>query len=374
MKGELILVNIVFLILFLSVFVSAISITGKFTFNQKTPTCTDSDGGIRFNIKGTATLGNTNSTDVCYSGSGLNESYCIYNGSDYSLGFIRSYCDYGCQDGACMTTPSNYTPNQTCTDSDGGKNYYVKGSVNSSKDDVLSYGTDYCSEYYYAPDALGENQVLHYSPDALEEYYCTEGHFLGIVLYNCSYGCRDGVCLSYSNRTNSNLKLYPCTDSDKGMSYYIKGTATSSAGSIVDSCTDTGLLNETSCSPTDPYAIENTLISCPLGLGCNDGACINPLYNYTNPNESPITESITEEGNSLGCTSECSYDGRCLPYGYRIGNQYCNIKGNLVEQNKDGICDNNFECVSNVCANSECISPSFLQQVINFFKNLFGIQ
>ena len=60
----------------------------------------------------------------------------------------------------------------TCTDSDGGKNYYQKGTVTV---DGTSY-TDYC---------LDENRLI--------EYYCSNNQ-MRFDTYACSYGCENGAC------------------------------------------------------------------------------------------------------------------------------------------------------------------------------------
>jgi len=60
----------------------------------------------------------------------------------------------------------------TCTDSDGGKNYYEKGTVTV---DGTSY-TDYC---------LDENRLI--------EYYCSNNQ-MRFDTYACPYGCENGAC------------------------------------------------------------------------------------------------------------------------------------------------------------------------------------
>lgn len=66
-----------------------------------------------------------------------------------------------------------------CIDSDGGKNYYTKGTVTEGTN---SY-TDYCSEL------------------TLKEYFCLGTSAVGLggaaeENYTCSYGCQSGACLS----------------------------------------------------------------------------------------------------------------------------------------------------------------------------------
>ena len=59
-----------------------------------------------------------------------------------------------------------------CTDTDGGKNIYQKGTTG-----VITKYTDYCS-----------------SSTTLREYYCS-GIYLASAKFQCSYGCSNGACL-----------------------------------------------------------------------------------------------------------------------------------------------------------------------------------
>ncbi len=85
-----------------------------------------------------------------------------------------------------QTIPGNITTNQTntitCTDSDGGKNYTMKGNtVSISSNGVPGNANDYCSgnyviEYFCMP-VVGGNSVV------------------GGETYNCPNGCSNGACI-----------------------------------------------------------------------------------------------------------------------------------------------------------------------------------
>ena len=77
--------------------------------------------------------------------------------------------------------------------------------------------------------------------------------------------------------------------------------------------------------------------------------------------------------NSASCSTGCEYNGKCIPFGYRVGTQYCDVTGNLTAQLTSGQCDNSFQCSSNLCVNSQCVTPSLIQQIVNFFAKLLGI-
>jgi hypothetical protein len=72
----------------------------------------------------------------------------------------------GCRDDSCVGE---------CTDSDGGKNYNVKGTVTAG--DISK--TDYCRD------------------DVLVEYYCAGTEYC-INEHTCKYGCVDGACVAPS--------------------------------------------------------------------------------------------------------------------------------------------------------------------------------
>lgn len=73
----------------------------------------------------------------------------------------------------------------------------------------------------------------------------------------------------------------------------------------------------------------------------------------------------------------CITDSKCLAQGMRIVvdgiPSYCSIDNVLVGQEGEGtMCQNNYECESNLCIDSECISPGLIKRIILWFKNLFG--
>ena len=88
---------------------------------SNTAACRDSDGGIYTKVKGIVNVSNKLYNDVCYTSDTVQEYYC--SGTAYASDFIKCPSGYGCSNGACVLSGS-------CTDSDGGTNYNVKGIVN----------------------------------------------------------------------------------------------------------------------------------------------------------------------------------------------------------------------------------------------------
>jgi hypothetical protein len=185
-----------------------------------------------------------------------------------------------------------------CTDTDGGDNRYVKGSISPPLGS--SYQTDRCYLWGTGPveSCTGGNC-------SMEEYRCVDIDGDGIsetynsaVLYApCPYGCSNGACLSAPTNT--------CTDSDGGSETYRKGhtvgyrSGESQLIDIWDSCTDSTHLYEHRC--INGYLSSETW-DCGL-YGCNDGAC-----SLTNP---ACTDTCTSLGYSCGPHTICGVSVNC---------------------------------------------------------------
>ena len=73
------------------------------------------------------------------------------------------------------------------------------------------------------------------------------------------------------------------------------------------------------------------------------------------------------------CNYGCVYNNKCLPVGVRAQGLYCNLNGNMDSQlSSDEACENNFECSTNLCIDNKCVSSSFIQKFLDWFKKLFG--
>lgn len=118
--------------------------------------------------------------DYCVDGAILNEFYCEDDFSDSFSGLSRSNfytCPNGCSNGACVSSVSN----ATCTDSDGGLNYGVFGSVNQT----------YMSKNFY-------NQDVCVDGFNIKEFYCDPSGNYNDIDYDlepCPNGCKNGACV-----------------------------------------------------------------------------------------------------------------------------------------------------------------------------------
>ncbi len=196
------------------------------------PKCSDSDSGRVYGIKGMTSTDFLSSTDSCHQypenpdvpiiEPGIN-SYVTFGSNDNSAvvnpdiqapykylqeyycsrGEIASeyiYCAQGCVDGACQEF--------ACSDSDGGKNVYVKGLT---KFNGRNY-TDYCDittipainqNAVSGPQQPGIMPPINNSIFNLTEYYCEDG-----LVKNFSSRCPDakecinGACVNVSGPLN----------------------------------------------------------------------------------------------------------------------------------------------------------------------------
>ncbi len=184
-------------------------------------TCGDSDGGVNIYLPGT-TSGQSNGTffshnDYCLSGGYVGEYSCsgtleqvssVSCGTDTWTGtpicqggnIWRTFTDYLCGSGYCQTNNSlqlyqpcqygcsgstcNSAPaNDSCTDSDGGYNQQVAGSVSGTKSGQQFIIADFC---------IGQSLQVEYYCSGNQAYNYTQGCPIG----NGSIGtCTSGRCV-----------------------------------------------------------------------------------------------------------------------------------------------------------------------------------
>lgn len=164
--------------------------------SSQKPVCTDTDSGDDPENKGTVIEprfeNGPKHTDYCESLStlqpyedgckgsdcGLREYFCT---TPYRTTSYRDVaCPDGCKDGECVKTASVLS----CTDSDNGKDFGVKGTTRGigefisdpNYDGGMAERTDYC-------DA-----------DVLVEYFCQDSTRIGYIRKTCEHGCGNGIC------------------------------------------------------------------------------------------------------------------------------------------------------------------------------------
>ncbi|MFH0862488.1 MAG: hypothetical protein V1875_05590 [Candidatus Altiarchaeota archaeon] len=223
--------------------------------------CTDSDGGIDIYTYGWTTVNGQKYYDYC-SGSTIYEAACVLDGK--SSFFQYQECQYGCQDGACLREQPTTTTtlSKICTDSDGGKNYYLKGTTCQG----TSCESDLC---------LTQTRLF--------EMDCGPGGDIKTGYYHdCPNGCTDGACIktpitSTTSSTSTSTTLpnscFDETAGDEGGNYNIRGVTSGFWMGVKfrleDVCTSDGItLKETYCKGTQ---VQADYYKCPNG--CKDGAC-----------------------------------------------------------------------------------------------------
>jgi len=92
---------------------------------------------------------------------------------------------------------------------------------------------------------------------------------------------------------------------------------------------------------------------------------------FTRPQTTNESAAKTEE--ILICKDACPSDNKCYPFGYRKSGKFCSDDSSFKEQLKsEESCENNFECKSNLCIDSKCISSGLIQKVLNWLNKLVG--
>lgn len=230
----------------------------------------------------------------------------------------------------------------TCSDLDK-LNYYNKGKIKltlKSGEVIKSQKDACCVNCMTAPSEEGPY---------VSEYYC-DGNKIQREIYECPLGCDNGRC--------------------EGEIEYVE--------------------EEEPIAVPEPDEVEKKIFICgaceldglcyPIGFRKGQEFCIGKEFADQKDDEAQCSNSYECKSNICErnqCGKYC--DGckdsnkNCYPFGTRIDNKYCNLNKEFAAQKlNEGSCNNNYECVSNLCVNSKCIEPSFLQKILDWFKNLFG--
>lgn len=102
----------------------------------------------------------------------------------------------------------------------------------------------------------------------------------------------------------------------------------------------------------------------PEPVPCGMGSCV--------PEEDvEEIEVIPDERGFYSCAG-CELEGKCYPMGYRKSGEYCSDNYEFVNQAEEGMCDNHFECKSNICVSDECVGEGLIKKIIKWIKKMFG--
>jgi len=328
--------------------------------------CTDSDNGVDVYTQGTTILGDEIKSDECFSATEVEDYYCDTDFGQESIQSRIEECPNGCEGGECIR--EGY-----CTDTDGGIVPDRRGEADDSRE---TWG-----------DVCENNQDL-------SEAYCDENNALAREIIQCEDKCFDGKCIEGDPQT--------CYDSDGGIDYDRYGEIFLNEQLVgIDNCKE-GEADRISRG-TASYLWENywdadcnqqhELYKCPYI--CEAGACVkcSPIgfiESNTFCSSLGVMENQKEDAqscqNDFECINTCkagicgplcegclNENNICIPFGTRTDANYCDIDYAFKEQKfEDIICNNNYECSTNICVDNTCISSSFIQKIIGWFKRLFG--
>lgn len=262
--------------------------------------CVDSDGGRNYFEKG-----NYNHLwDTCienhFTGRNVDESDILLEYIDCEP-FDFDYVQCECRNGACVG-PSicgdglcNYDENQEncivdcayrCVDSDGGENYYKKGSVKGflEKRNLFEY-SDRCIE---------EPHVDWPEPWNLIEYLPCEGNKIKNKFYTCPNGCEDGAC----KNIDFDLSDYP--------EMFIKDEKFNGIIVVGQSAPALDVISATDIAVSLQYAIieeSNKIVPIEVGAVKIDNEVADPLHQNIITIGTPCVNSVTAQlmGNPENC-------------------------------------------------------------------------
>ena len=192
----------------------------------------------------------------------------------------------------------------TCTDYDGGKDYYKKSSVLIKNPDG--------SEKWYNDACTGDGKSVY-------ENYCKDASTWAMETYTCPNGCSNGACIAGTQT---------CYDYDGGKDYYKKSSVliTEASGTqhwYNDQCYDSTKVMENYCDGNND-AID--VYACPNG--CSDGKCITTTQtckDYDDGLNFYVKSSVLIkrlDGSQNWYNDACTGDGKSVYENYCSGNEW----------------------------------------------------
>ena len=245
------------------------------------------------------------------------------------------------------------TQSPDCIDSDGGLNYYVSGFAGPGVDENSiqwsGYG-DICSNLEIYDDLVvsGEKRYYQVRPGFIPqgkylfETYCKSLTEVTRQRYECPNGCNSGACLGGTPQGPPET----CPSDQEIEAQFAK-------------CRDAGV----------DYIKKANQLGC-IVVECQGRGQEGPSEEGVVPKLRGIRPEAEQQ--PLVCNG-CSVDNRCLPYGTRKTGQFCDIDGEIKNQQEENLgCSNSYECRSNVCVNDQCVSGGLLQKFLNWLSSFFG--
>ncbi|MDD5074586.1 MAG: DUF4215 domain-containing protein [Candidatus Peribacteraceae bacterium] len=162
--------------------------------------CTDSDGGLIYSVWGSASGRGQTINDICSDSRTIVEAYC--NGTTPSY-FVTACPSGQCVGGVCYGSASSSSQG-TCTDSDGGANYFVWGSAHGEWAGGSQTNVDYCLDGRTIMEAICSGERPSYTSTPCPSF----GQCLGGICY--VFSSSFSSAFSPSSSSSSSSSVSPC--------------------------------------------------------------------------------------------------------------------------------------------------------------------
>jgi hypothetical protein len=288
---------------------------------------------------------------------------------------------------------------------------FVKFSQSARSQQQMSHGSykheDVIQEADIHTPGWNEDEIVHACTE--EAKVCPDGSVVGRVPPSCEFeACpeiRDcaGVGEQFSSVYREKYPEKCCT----GLKEWWSGMDTRE---IKDGkCIETGKVSGNpvgtclACGDGKCDEIEN-ICNCPEDCGINGGGsshaleCVDiknaDLCDKTHgcrsvwgPSHCEGSVCTTDEvwngciPEQVVCEEGCSYQGKCISYGIRTEDRYCDIDDVFRDQKIEGAaCQNNYECKTNQCSSGKCIDlankieeqQNLIERLFDWLGKLFG--
>ncbi len=373
--------------------------------------------------------------DHCYNSEThkqLNEGFCNSDGKLSASGY---QCEYGCKDGVCIQCTGN-TCNPSNTAQACINNTWVTCSEGYACSNGAciqklcttgcnpSNNTQYCSNGQWS-NCPGGNVCSSGTcmPECKPNGWCNPVNASQIcnngLFEPCSGNqlCSEGTCktpVCSGNGCNPNNASQVCANGQwigcranticrDAACWPLPFPNETNASNQTPTVTNTApvlQVNQTQCLPSTCNLFNNRQncvagqwMNCPNGQTCSAGQCIAfPLATTPVKEESEETQQETGEesttptqpGEQTPATSVkgtpevkckgCVVEEQCVNIGLRYKGTYCAIQREFEVQRKIGeLCENNFECTTNLCFTGKCSTVlNIVEQIIMLLRRLFG--
>lgn len=267
--------------------------------------------------------------------------------------------------GTCAQVKEELASVGYCYDSDGGKNSLEKGHAFANTDTLAH--SDFCK------DSATVNEQICIAQS--ERTSCTSlgGCQVSIDL-SCEsgYECKEGACSLIGSQDGTNGEVIgnqgtttPPTNPPQTPPTEYTCVIDSDCVKVKTDCCDCAHDgNNTAINKSSEQAWLNSLSS-----KCSTTNCAQMVSTHWTCNEN--TEAICASGKCV--LHEGSSTPTTCAIGTRKSGKYCGSDGKEYSQlEENAVCENNWECESNLCTSGKCVGVGFLQRIFDWFKALFS--